>query len=188
MEREKSKNLSIIIIILSIIIALLSVTFSIYAVFKKNGSFETEKKQSTTSIKGIVYRSEEPIILTDAVPGDKITSTFSVSNPNSKLKASYEINLKIDKNTFDSSSGNKELVLRVNSHASSKIEEIDLTDKNKGDSIKLITLNTLMPGEIQEYDLTLAFIDTLSIQDANINKDFIGHIEIVQSFDTITGQ
>ena len=190
MSKSNNKKKIIICLFLCILLVVLLIGFSFLLFTEKSES--NRKKEymelNTKSIKGIIYDYTNPLILENAIPGDSILSSISIYNPNKKLTASYEIRLIVDKNTFTKTDGERQLILKIKSLKTNEEKEIDLTDNESIKQVNLFTIKGLEPQKSDTYEITLDFLETNYPQDNNKGKTFIGHIEMIQSFEIFDGQ
>lgn len=184
-NKKKKRVFLLVIIFLIIILTLVLTTVILYTNKVKNNRASDITKSTTINIKEIVYDSSKPLILMNALPGDSTTSTIIVYNPNTKMNASYEIKLVIDKNEFVNTEGNNQLTIKIKSKTTGEEKIFDLTDSLNTNDKSLFTVKELGPKKSHLYDVKLSFQDTNSSQDSNINKKFIGHIELVQAFELL---
>lgn len=190
MKKINNKKKMIIWLLLCLILVALLIGVSL-SLFTGKVEFNRKKEYielSTTSIKGVTYEYSKPLLLVDAIPGDRVFSSIKVFNPNKKLTASYEIKLITDKNTFTKTDGDNQLVIKIKSLKTSEEKEIDLTDGTQTKPFSLFVVKKLEPENENTYEITLEFKETNLSQDSNKNKTFIGHIEITQSFEPFSGQ
>ena len=167
-------NKSYLILIISVLILLIGVSFAYFSL-EITGNDTAKYNTITTGALKLTFTDTNALTLTDALPGDSATKTISVKNTGT-IDTSYNIVWKELTNTIT----NDELVIeatckRLNS--SNSEEGTCESIPQKAVSSNKLKLNIpIEPGITHEYTLKLTFIDTGSTQNYNKNKSFNGKI------------
>ena len=172
-------NKSYLILIISVLILLIGVSFAYFSL-EITGNDTAKYNTITTGALKLTFTDTNALTLTDALPGDSATKTISVKNTGT-IDTSYNIVWTKLTNEII----NDELVIeatckRLNSSNTEEgtCESISQTPI-KSDTIKKNI--SIEPSITHEYTVKVTFIDTGSLQDYNKNKTFEGKLGITES-------
>ena len=189
-EIETPKNgntvLLTVIGVATLLVALVGATFAYFTATISNSQAQSVTV-TTASPVSLVYTGN-PLSLTNAIPGNSTSATFTVTNPGqSSVAQTYDLNLKIDNNTFNTTDGLDQLEIKVTGSGTVNQPSIiggtyNVTDgtstASAGKSFQIVNDQKIGIGETQTYNTTLNFKDTGAAQNNNQGKAFRAHIEI----------
>ncbi len=173
MTRKQKITLSIIGIILVTLI-LVGLTYGYYLT-TINGN--TNTKSITTSLAKLELKYDDGnglISKENMMPGDKIVKTFSVENKGNREVENYTVYLENIINDFEDKD-DLYLTLKCNSTEGDCNGNNMIFPSNDG----VIAVNNIKVGEIQNFELTVEFLETNDLQNDNMNKKFEGNVKIL---------
>lgn len=182
-EREKDKKRTIILIlsIFTILIALVGASFAYFTSIVNNIRGNQSFTLSGTELEGLTYKYSDTLSLADAKPGDKVENTFTVTNPNSGARVRYSMKVVADINNFTAEEGMGQLLITVSGGDLKNPVVLDFTDGEAQKELNVFSKMDLSPKESDVFTIKMEFADIGVLQDSNLNKTFVGHIEISQS-------
>lgn len=181
-EREKNKKRTIILIlsIFTILVALVGASFAYFTSIVNNIKGNQSFTLSATELEGLTYKYSDTLSLPDAKPGDSIENTFTVTNPNAGARVRYSMKVVADVNNFTAEEGMGQLLITINGGDLKSPIELDFTDGEGPKELTAFSKMDLNPKESDVYTIKMSFVNTGRLQDSNLNKTFVGHIEISQ--------
>ena len=173
MNRKQKITISITGIVLVLLI-LIGLTYAYYLTTIKGN---TNEKSVTISLAKLELKYDDGnglISKENMMPGDKIVKTFSVENTGNKEVENYTVYLENIINEFEDKN-DLYLTLKCSS------TEGDCNGNNivypSNDSI--IAVNNIKVGEVQNFELTVEFLETNDSQNDNMYKKFEGNVKIL---------
>jgi len=187
---EKKNNNQILLLIIGVATILLALVGGTLAFFTANvdNSHNQSVTLTTAKVKGVEYVSADALVLEAVVPGAKSETTFTITNPNATVVATYSMKLVTDLNQFSNEEGDKQLLLTVSEGQLTSPVVLDLTNGNDTSDKQIVQDINLLPGETDTYKISIEFVYTDYGQNTNQNKTYVGHIEVAQSVVTTTGE
>ena len=197
-EEKKDNNTTVltIIAIATLLIALVGATFAFFTAQANNDNNQSVTITTAAPV-ALEYERDHDIAITDARPGAKGSSTFTVTNPEFSTdgvtpnNTTYTYNLDlitmVDSFVVDNTitGGANQLILKVTESATStpKIGSngltFNLTDgANVPTSQVVVADQMIAPRETQTYTASLEFVELESNQDSNASKSYAGHFDI----------
>lgn len=182
-EREKDKKRTIILIlsIFTILIALVGASFAYFTSIVNNIKGNQSFTLSGTELEGLTYKYSDTLSLPDAKPGDKVENTFTVTNPNAGARVRYSMKVVSDINNFTAEEGMGQLLITISGGDLKNPVVLDFTDGEAQKELNVFSKMDLSPKESDVFTIKMEFVDIGKLQDTNMNKTFVGHIEISQS-------
>lgn len=180
-EKKRKAIIILILAILTLIVALIGASFAYFTSSVRNVNGNQSFVMSTATIEGATYSSSKNITILDAMPGVSDETVFTITNPNSSATIRYSLKLIADYNNFTNEDGDGQLLITISGGNLKEPIVLDFTDGiNKKEEI-ILSNATLSSSKSDVYNLKVEFVDIGKSQDSNIEKSFIGHIEINQS-------
>lgn len=180
-EKNRRRFLILVLGITTIIIALVGASFAWFAVTVNNINGNESLVVKATVLEGVTFQASDNLVLTNALPGEKVETTFTITNPNADAKARYSLKFIADINEFTNEAGDGQLLVTVLKVNSDEAKVMDFTNGQEKKEAQIVTNVELLPGKSNVYKATLEFADIGKNQISNQNKTFVGHIEITQS-------
>lgn len=180
-EKDKKRIVVLILAVLTVLVALIGASFAYFTKVVNSTKGNQSIVLGTTTLEGVTFKASDNISLTNALPGDKTSSTFTITNPNSSAKVRYSLKMIADLNEFTARDGVGQVLLKV---WGGDLKEPVILDFTDGENVKegtIITNIELHAKESDAYNIELEFAETNTNQNENISKNFAAHIEITQS-------
>ena len=166
----KKNKLQIAIIIVLLLIITVSVSYAFYGarVNKTNGNAQANL---TTKYLKLDFVDGPQIDLVDAVPGQKVIKTFTVTNTGNQTQY-YNINLKDVINNFERT---EDLVYTLTSdNSGATVAESEFPDMN----VTLAQNVSIATNTTQTYTLTVEYKNLAQSQNVDMNKTVSATIQI----------
>lgn len=173
----------------TLLIALIGATFAYFSATVSNNS--NESVNITTAAPVALVYSGSTLALTNALPGNTNTNTFTVLNPSASPSAqTYDLKFYIDSNTFATSTGDNLLITITGATDGSNNPSIGgdfasgAKDYTNGTTYNSSYTNTFVNdqriavGEQHTYTAVINFADTDVEDNTNQNKTFTSHINV----------
>lgn len=172
-ERRKIEKRNIFMIIIAILTLMTAILGATFAYFAANviGNETASSVIIKTSNLTVSYKTSNEINVNNVGPGWSKTLNFTVSNSGAGY-AGYNINWIVGTNTFTGS----DLVYTLSSSSNGAV--------NKSQTVIPKTTGNIGHGvvgmkAVQNYTLTVKFLNRAANQNADINKSFAGRLEVV---------
>lgn len=180
-EKDKRRLIVLILGITTLLFALIGATFAYFSKVVNSVNGNQSMVIGATVLEGLTYKASDTLTLTNAIPGDKVESTFTVTNPNSKAKVRYTLKVVSDLNEFTNVEGDNQLMVEIYDTNGTLLASADFTDgEHKKEEILLSNIE-LLSKQSDVYKAKIEFKELGTNQISNKSKDFTAHIEIVQS-------
>ncbi len=173
MNRKQKITVSITGIVLVLLI-LIGLTYGYYLTTIKGN---TNEKSVTVSLAKLELKYDDGnglISKENMMPGDKIVKTFSVENTGNKEVENYTIYLEKIINEFEDKQD-----LHLTLKCSSTDGNCNGTNMEYPSNDSIIAVNNIKVGEIQNFELTVEFLETNDLQNDNMYKKFEGNVKIL---------
>lgn len=173
MNRKQKITVSITGIVLVLLI-LIGLTYGYYLTTIKGN---TNEKSVTVSLAKLELKYDDGnglISKENMMPGDKIVKTFSVENTGNKEVENYTIYLEKIINEFEDKQD-----LHLTLKCSSTDGNCNGTNMEYPSNDGIIAVNNIKVGEIQNFELTVEFLETNDLQNDNMYKKFEGNVKIL---------
>ena len=203
-EKDKKKNRAILLIIgiATVLIALIGATFAYFTAQVNNVNGDQSVAVTTATVQGVIYTSNDAILLNNAMPGDHAEGTFTIENPNETATAQYMLIFVPDFDNFvltptdegdETTDMVEQLMLYVSGGPISGTLSKDYTDGENA-ARWVITKDVETSGddyvslpatETHTYTARINFAEIDKNQDANKSTgdrsvSFYGHFEVQQ--------
>ncbi len=180
-EEEKKKRKAIILVLstITVLVSLVGASFAYYSANVNNTKGNQSIVLGATVLDGLTFQASGNLKLTDAIPGSSTEEVFTVTNPNSAARVRYSLKIVSDINDFSSEDGLGQLVITMSGDAGS--ESVDFTDSESVKEKLMFSDVELAPKESDDYHIKIEFAELGKGQNSNTEKNFVGHIEIIQT-------
>lgn len=189
-ENQTANTIMLTVIgVATLLIALIGATFAYFSATVTNNSNESVNITTATPV-SLVY-SGSTLALTNALPGNTTTNTFTVQNPaNSPTAQTYDLTIYIDSNNFATSTGDNLLITITGATSGSNSPTVGgdfasgAKDYSNGTtygsnySDTFVNDQRIAVGEIHTYTAILNFADTGVEDNTNQTKTFTSHINV----------
>ena len=187
MEKNGNGNTVLLTVIgvATLLVALVGATFAYFTATVSNSQAQSVTVTTATPV-GLEYVGTD-LSLTNAIPGNNDQATFTVKNPqNSSTAQTYDLDLIIDQNTFNTTDGADQLEVKITGSGTTQVNvqngTYNVTDgttaAKAGSKFDVVTTQRIEPNETQTYTMTITFKELNEAQDANQGKAFKAHVEI----------
>ena len=168
-----NKKYQIALLVIAIMLVISGVSYAYFAVTATGTS---NNNIVTSGTMKITFTDGPQISLENAIPGDTLTKTFSVTNTGN-VATNYDIFLSDIVNTFADSS---DLVYTLTSTNGANVTETVIPTI----SSKIVSNQSIDVDETQTYTLTIKFLNKNQAQDSNQGKMLSAKIQINTSSST----
>jgi len=203
MEGNKNGNTVLLTVIgvATLLVALVGATFAYFTANITTTNQQTVSV-STKTVAALVYNSNGAITLLNTVPGNQATQTFTVTNEDTSIAQSYDLDLVVDGNTFVATDGAGQLLVTITgesttagtktTYASNGTTSTSTasntpsivagwTDRDytagKTNKENIVSDQRIEAGEVQTYTVLVKFVELGDSQNTNQSKSFSAHIE-----------
>ena len=165
--KNLNKKYQIALLLIAIMLVISGVSYAYFAVTATGTSNNNIVTSGTMKIN---FTDGPQVSLENAIPGDTLTKTFSVTNTGN-VATNYDIFLSDIVNTFADSS---DLVYTLTSTNGANVSETVIPTI----SSKIVSNQSIDVDETQTYTLTIKFLNTNENQDDNQGKIFSSKIQL----------
>lgn len=180
-DRNKKRLLILVLGITTVVVALIGASFAWFTSTINNIKGNESIFISAAVLEGVTFQASDNLALMNALPGDSIDTTFTITNPNNSAKVRYSLKFVADVNEFTNEDGDGQLMVTITGGDIAREITLDFTDGNGKKETPIITNVDLNSKESDVYKVKLEFKDIGKNQISNQKKNFVGHIEITQS-------
>lgn len=180
-KNKRQKITILILCILTVLIALMGVTFAYFTSSINNLKGNQSLVIGTTTLEAASFQASDPLALIEAKPGSSVENTFTITNPNSSATVRYTLKFIADVNNFTNVDGDGQLLIKISGGGIDGEKVLDFTDGENAKESIIVSNTDLEARESDVYKLRVEFVDIGTVQDSNLAKNFAGHIEIIQT-------